>query len=50
MRERAFVGWIIVAVAVALPTLALSQVAPQTRTLVVNGHSGDTAIVGGGGV
>jgi hypothetical protein len=45
MRERAFVGWIIAAVAVALPTLALSQVARQTRTLVVNGHSGDTAIV-----
>jgi hypothetical protein len=45
MRERAFVGWIIVAAAVALPTLALSQVARQTRTLVVNGHSGDTAIV-----
>ena len=46
MRARAFVGWIIVvAVAVALPTLALSQVARQTRTLVVNGHSGDTALV-----
>jgi hypothetical protein len=49
MRERTFVGWIIVgvvvAVAVALPTLALSQVARQTRTLVVNGHSGETAIV-----
>ena len=49
MRERAFVGWIVVgvgvAVAVALPILALSQVARQTRTLVVNGHSGETAIV-----
>jgi hypothetical protein len=30
---------------VALPTLALSQVARQTRTLIVNGHSGDTAVV-----
>jgi hypothetical protein len=46
MRERAFVGWIIVvAAAVGLPTLALSQVARQTRTLIVNGHSGDTAVV-----
>jgi hypothetical protein len=46
MRKRALVGWIVVvAIAVALPTLALSQVARQTRTLVVNGHSGDTAIV-----
>src|SRR5580704_17098148 len=46
MRARTLVGWIIVvAVAVALPTLALAQVARQTRTLIVNGHSGDTAIV-----
>jgi hypothetical protein len=46
MRARTLVGWIIVvAVAVALPSLALSQVARQTRTLIVNGHSGDTAIV-----
>jgi hypothetical protein len=46
MRARALVGWIVVvAVAVALPTLALSQVARQTRTLIVNGHTGDTAIV-----
>jgi hypothetical protein len=46
MRERAFVGWfVVVVVAVALPTLALSQVARQTRTLIVNGHSGDTAVV-----
>jgi hypothetical protein len=46
MRARTLVGWIIVvAVAVAVPTLALSQVARQTRTLIVNGHSGDTAIV-----
>jgi hypothetical protein len=46
MRERTFVGWfIVVAVAVALPTLAPSQVARQTRTLIVNGHSGDTAVV-----
>jgi hypothetical protein len=49
MRERAFVGWIVVgigvAVAVALPILALAQVARQTRTLIVNGHSGETAIV-----
>jgi hypothetical protein len=46
MRARTLVGWIIVvAVAVAVPTLALAQVARQTRTLIVNGHSGDTAIV-----
>jgi hypothetical protein len=45
MRERAFVGRMIVVVALAVPTLALAQVVRQTRTLVVNGHSGDTAIV-----
>jgi len=45
MRERAFVGRMIVAIALAVPTLALAQVARQTRTLIVNGHSGDTAIV-----
>jgi hypothetical protein len=46
MGARALVGWIVVVVvAVAVPTLALSQVARQTRTLTVNGHSGDTAIV-----
>jgi hypothetical protein len=45
MRERAFVGRMIVVVALAVPTLALAQVARQTRTLIVNGHSGDTAIV-----
>ena len=45
MRERAFVGRMIVAVAMAVPTLALAQLARQTRTLIVNGHSGDTAIV-----
>src|SRR5579863_5760953 len=46
MRARTLVGWIIVvAVALAVPTLALAQVARQTRTLIVNGHSGDTAVV-----
>jgi hypothetical protein len=45
MRERAFVGRVIVAIALSVPTLALAQVARQTRTLIVNGHSGDTAIV-----
>ena len=45
MREHAFVGYVIVAIALAVPTLALAQVVRQTRTLVVNGHSGDTAIV-----
>jgi hypothetical protein len=45
MRERAFVGRMIVAVALAVPTLVLAQVVRQTRTLFVNGHSGDTAVV-----
>jgi hypothetical protein len=45
MRERAFVGRMIVTVALAVPTLALAQVVRQTRTLIVNGHSGDTAVV-----
>jgi hypothetical protein len=45
MREHAFVGRMIVAVALAVPTLVLAQVVRQTRTLFVNGHSGDTAVV-----
>jgi hypothetical protein len=45
MRERAFVGRMIVTVALAVPTLAVAQVVRQTRTLIVNGHSGDTAVV-----
>jgi hypothetical protein len=44
MREREFVGRMIVAVSLALPTLALSQIARQTHTLIVNGHSGETAV------
>jgi hypothetical protein len=45
MREHVFVGRMIVAVALAVPTLVLAQVVRQTRTLFVNGHSGDTAVV-----
>ena len=45
MRKRGFVPRIIVAVSLALPTLALSQAVRQTRTLAVNGHSGETTVV-----
>jgi len=49
MREGAFFGRMIVAVLLVLPTLALSQVAHQARTLVVTGHPGELAVAEVGG-
>ena len=45
MRTRPFSAWLMLAVLLALPGLALSQAAQQNLTLIVNGRSGVAPVV-----
>jgi hypothetical protein len=45
MRKRPFSNWWLLAVLLVLPIMALSQVAQQTLTLLVNGRPGAAPIV-----
>lgn len=45
MRKRPFSNWWLLVALLALPIFALSQVAQQTLTLIVNGRPGDATVV-----
>ena len=45
MRKRPFNNWWLLVALLALPIFALSQVAQQSLTLIVNGRPGDATVV-----
>lgn len=45
MRKRPFIAWLMLALLLILPGLALSQVAQQNLTLLVNGQPGQATVV-----
>jgi hypothetical protein len=49
MRNTFLFAWLVAASFVALPLLALPQSARHTRTLIVNGQSGEAPVVEAGG-
>jgi len=45
MRKKSWRGWLIVLVLLIVPGLALSQAVQQSRTLIVNGKSGQVKVM-----
>jgi hypothetical protein len=45
MREKSRRGWLILLVLLSVPRLALSQAVEQSRTLIVNGQSGQVKVM-----
>jgi hypothetical protein len=45
MRKKSWRGWLILLVLLIVPGLALSQAVQQSRTLIVNGKSGQVKVM-----